>query len=98
MAGRAVLWRWLVEDHRFTLDDSRQLVTIAAANVLVSPAQRELRPLVVIEQRWLPSNAVVTGGAMSRFALGELLAMYILVAVFADRWCGFEVDLDQSGF
>jgi len=49
MAGRAILWRGLVEENRFVSDDFVQFVTIGTLDVLVCATQRERGPLFVIE-------------------------------------------------
>ena len=63
MAGRAVLWRGLVEENRFVGDGFVQFVTISTPDVLVCATQGERGPLFVIEQRGLPFRAVVAVGA-----------------------------------
>lgn len=99
MAGRAILWRGLVEENRFVGDDFVQFVTIGAPDVLVCATQGERRPLFMIEQRGLPFRAVVAIGAWGCIAFGdELLSVDVLVAVLALHRRGFEIDIDQLGF
>lgn len=99
MAGRAILWRGLVEENRFVGDDFVQFVTIVASHVLVCATQGERGPLFVIEQRGLPFRAVVAVGAWGSVAFGdELLSVNVLVAVLALHRGGLEIHIDQLGF
>lgn len=99
MAGRAVLWRGLVEENRFVGDDFVQFVTISTPDVLVCAAQGERGPLFVIEQRGFPFRAVVAVGARRGIAFGhELLSVDVLVAVLALHRGGLEIRIDQLGF
>src|SRR5215469_9668046 len=72
----------LVEEYRHAFDVAKQLVTVAAAHVLVRAFQRE-RCFFVIEERRFPFRRVVAVDARSRaFSLGKLAAMNIQMAVF----------------
>src|SRR5271167_1438638 len=72
-------------------------MTFRAPDVLMSPAQRELRPLIVIEERRLPFHAVVTFNTSRDSRLAELFSVDILVAVFAQGRRRFEIHIDQLG-
>ena len=98
MAGSAVLRRRLVEEYGLGIYDLGEFVTFRAAHVLVCSTQWEFRSLLVIKQGRLPLHAVVTIGAMSDVGLGELLAVNVLVAVFADSRSHFEIHVHQFGF
>lgn len=98
MAGRAVLWRGLIEENRFVGNDFVQFVTIGTLHVLMCATQGERSPLFVIEQRGLPFRAVVAVGAGSSFPFGKLLSVDVLMAVLALHRGGFEIHIDQFGF
>ena len=99
MAGRAIFWSGLVEEHRFVGDDFVQFVTISTLDVLMCAPQGERSPLFVIEQRGLPFRAVMAVGAGGSVTLGdELLSVNVLVAVLALHGGGFEIHIDQLGF
>lgn len=83
MAVFAILQRRFVVEDLFTLEILEQLVTAAAAHILVSARECELRPLVVIESRGLPLGRVVAVGARSDVCLGKLAAVRISVALLA---------------
>ena len=71
MAGRALLGCRFVEKDRFGLHHFSQLVTLAAAYVLVCAAQRK-RSLLVVEKRRFPLHAVVAFRAARDLPLSEL--------------------------
>jgi len=73
-------------------------VTFGALHILVGPAQREGSPFIVIKQGRLPLHAVVAVRARSVLTFGELLSMYVLVAVFAQHGGGLEIHVCQLGF
>lgn len=98
MAGGAVFRRRLVEKNLFPVDPLGQFVTLSAARFLMRALQRELRPLVMIEQCGLPFRAVVTVDATGHVVLCELLPVDVLVAVFALLWRRLEVDIGELGF
>jgi len=83
VAGHAILRRGLVEQDRLGGNGFGQFVTLRAFDVLMGATQSESRPLVVIEQRWLPFYAVVAVGAGGSFPFGELLSVDVLMAVLA---------------
>lgn len=97
MTSCAILRSGLIEQNRLRFDDSSQFVTFGTAHVLMGSAQRKLRPLFVIEQRRLPLHAVVAFSAARNSCVRELLAMNILMAVFALRRSRFEIDIDELG-
>lgn len=98
MACRAILGRGLVEQDCLRSDRFCQLVTFRAPDVLVSAAQREGGPLLMIEQGRLPFHAVMAIGAGCGFPFGKLLPVGILVAILAYRGRGLEVRVDQLSF
>ena len=83
MASNAVFGRWLVEKYFLGSHFLEQLVTLAALNVLVCPAQWEGGPLLMVKQGRLPFHAVVAVGAWGGLALGELFSVDVHVAVLA---------------
>lgn len=97
MAGRAVLGRWFVEKDRSGLHHLRQLVTLAAAYVLVCAAQRK-RGLLVVEKRRFPLHAVVAFRTARDLPFGELLSVDVFVAILALGRCHLEVHVHQLGF
>ncbi len=98
MARGAILGRRLVEEHGLASDKLRRLVTFRAADVLMSPAQWELRSPLMIEERGLPFHAVVTFNTSGDSRLRELLPVHVFVALLANGRRGFEVRVDQLGF
>ena len=98
VTGSAFLRRRLVEEHGLARDDLRRLVTLRTPDVLMGPAQRELRPRLMVEERRLPLHAVVTFNTARHFRLGELLPVDVLVAVLASRRRRLEIHVDQPGF
>lgn len=52
----------------------------------------------MIKKRWLPFHAVVALGTTSGLSLGELLSVYVLVALFTLRGCGLEIYIKEPGF
>ena len=99
MAGRAILWRRLVEENCLIGDDFVQFVTIGTLDVLVCATQGERGPLFVIEQRGLPFRAVVAVGAGGSAVFGdELFSVDVLVAVLALHRGSLEIHIDQLGF
>ena len=73
-------------------------MALGATNVLVGAAQRELGSLLVVEQRRLPLHAGVAFGASCGVTLGKLLAVNVLVAIFALSGRSLEVYVHQLGF
>lgn len=98
MTGGAIFRRRLIENHRLRPDNSRELMTLCTAHVVVRTPQREFRALLVIEERGLPLHAVVTLRAAGYVGFGELLPMYIFMAVLAQCRCLFEVHVEEIGF
>ena len=98
MARGTIFRRGLVDEDSLGGNESRLFVALCAADVLVRPAQRKLGPRVVIEQRRFPLHAGMAFCAASHIAFGELFPVNVFVAVFALRWRGLEVDIDQFGF
>ena len=97
MAGRALLGCRFVEKDGFGLHHLRQLVTLAAAYVLVCAAQRK-RSLLVVEKRRFPLHAVVAFRAARDLPLGELLSVDVLVAILALGRRHLEIHVHQLGF
>ena len=97
MAGRALLGRRFVEKDRFGLDHFSQLVTFAAAYVLVCAAQRK-RSLLVVEKRRFPLHAVVAFRAARDLPFGELLSVDVFVAILALGRRHLEIHVHQLGF
>ena len=98
MAGCAIPERGLVEQHFLRFYWPRQFVTVPAAHILMRAPQRECRSLVVIKQRRFPPGTVVTLLTTCHIPLGELLAVDVLMAVFALGWRRREIDVDQLSF
>ena len=98
MAGGAVLGSGFIEEHSFGGNDFGQLVAFRAPHVLMSAAQRKLRPLLVIEKRRLPLHTVVTLRAARNIAFRELLPVDVLVAFLTLHRRGFEIHVDQFCF
>ena len=97
MAGRALLGCRFVEKDRFGLYHLRQLVTVDAAHVLVSAAQRK-RSLLVVEKRRFPLHAVVAFRAARDLPFGELLSVDVFVAILALGRRHLEIHVHQLGF
>ncbi len=97
VAGRAILWCGLVKQHDFRFDGSREFMTLGTTHVLVRSTQRELSPLLVIKQRWLPLHAVVAFGTTGHARLRELLPVDVCVAFFALGRRRFEVHINELG-
>jgi len=97
MAGGAILGRRLVEEHSLARNELRRLVTFSAADVLMSPAQRELGSPIMVEERGLPFHAVVAFHAAGNAGLGELLPVGVFVAVLTKGGRSFEIRVDQLG-
>lgn len=98
VARRTLFGCRLVEEHGLTRNEPGRLVTLRAVYVLMSAAQRELGPLIMIEQRRLPFHAVVTFSTSRDARFGKLFRVHIFVAIFALRWRCLEVHIDQLGF
>lgn len=98
MTRCAVLRSWLVEEHGLGRDYSRKLVALGAAHVLMRSTQRKLRPLLVIEQRRFPLHGCVALGTTRDVALGKLLSVNVLMAVFAQQRRSLEIHIHQLGF
>ena len=98
MAGGAILWRRLVEEHGLSGHHFRQLMALGAAHILMSAAQGERSSLLVVEERGLPPHAVVALGTARNVSHSELLAVNVFMAVLALCRCGLEVHIDQLGF
>src|SRR5215469_7906340 len=98
MAGCAIPGRRLVEEHCLRFHWPRQLVTVSAAHILMRAPQREWSSLVVIKQRRFPPGTVVTPLTTCHIRVGELLAVDVLMAVFALGWRRLEIDVDQLPF
>ena len=91
MAFCTVRWGWLIEPYGLHFNLSHQLVTFVTSDILVCTAQRELGPGVVIEQRRFPFHAVVAFRTARNSSPGELLAVNLLVTIFALRGNGLEI-------
>lgn len=87
----------LIEKNFLALNQPDLLVTAIASDIPVKPLQREGRPLVMIEQRWLPLRAVMAVHACRGSILRELPAMYVLVAILTLGRSSREVSRDQLG-
>ncbi len=98
MTGRAIPRGWLVEQNRLGADNSRQLVALRAAHILMRTSQRKLRSLVMIEERRLPFHAVVTLRATGHIRFRELLSVDVLMAVLALCRRSFEIHIKKIGF
>ena len=98
MAGCAIPGRGLVEQHSLGLYRPRQFVTLPAAHILMRAPQGKCRSLLVIKQRRSPPGTVVTLSTTGHIRLGELLAVDVLMAVFALGWRRLEIDVDQLPF
>lgn len=95
MTRRAVFRRGFVKEHRFPADHLNVFVAGFATQVLMSPLQGKAGALMV-EKRWLPFEAVVTGGAGGVLAgAGELAAVDVLMALLALRRSSLEIGLHQ---
>ena len=97
MAGHAILWRGLVEEHRFVSDGFGQFMTLGALDVLVGAAQGEGCAFVVIEQGRLPLHAVVAVGAGGRLAFSKLFSVDILVAILTEGGGRLEIHINELG-
>jgi len=97
VASLALFRRRLVEKHLLAFDHPKLFVTSCTADVFVQTLQGERSSLVVVEQRRFPLRGVVTVDASCDGVLRELLAVNILVAVFALCWRGGEVCRDELG-
>ena len=94
MARGAILRSRFIEKDGFRVHDPGEFVTSCAAHALMRAFKRKARALFMIKKRWLPFHAGVAFGTSSSPGFSELLAMDILVAVFALRWGGFEVHIE----
>lgn len=68
-------------------------MTLGAAHILVCATEGEGGAFVVVEERRLPFRAVVALGAASDVGTCELLAVYVLMAIFTLCRCGLEIDI-----
>ena len=93
MASGAVLWCRFVEKNCLCGDHLRQLVTLGAAHILVCATEGEGGAFVVVEERRLPFRAVVALGAASDVGTCELLAVYVLMAIFTLCRRGLEIHI-----
>ena len=98
VARGTIFWCGLVEQDRLGGNNTREFVALCALYVLMGAAQGEVGPRVVIEQRRFPLHAGMAFCAASHFAFGELFTVNVFVAIFALRWHGLEVDVDELGF
>lgn len=96
MTRRAVFRRGFVKEHRFPADHLNVFVAGFATQVLVGPLQGKAGAPLMVEKRWLPFEAVVTGGAGGVLAgAGELAAVDVLMALLALRRSSLEIGLHQ---
>lgn len=93
MTSSTILWRRLIEENRFGCDHFRQFVTFCAAHILVGSSEREGGAFVMVEERSFPSHAVVALGAASDVGTCELLAVYVLMAIFTLRRRSLEIHI-----
>lgn len=93
MAGRAIFRSWFIKQDGPGGDDPRELMAIAAADVLMRTAKRKLRALVMVKQGRLPLCTVVALGAARDVTLGKLLAVNVLMTFFALQGRSLEVDV-----
>jgi len=93
MAGGAVLRCRFVEKNCLRGDHFRQFVTFCAAYILVGSPEREGGAFVVVEERRFPFRAVVALGAASDVGTCELLAVYVLMAIFTLRRRSLEIHI-----
>ena len=87
--------RWPVKKHGFLVHGSYRLVATVALHVAMRTLQSKRRLSVVVEQRWLPSRAVVTSGTRRYPCFRKLLAMNIRVACLALRRRCLELHVDE---
>lgn len=73
-------------------------MTLRAVNILVRASKWKIRVFLVVEQRRFPFHRSVALGTARDVALGKLLAMNILVAIFALRRSSFEIHIKQLRF
>lgn len=97
MTCGTVLGRRLVEENRLLGHHFHQFVTFGAAHVLVRSPKRKIGPLVMVERRRLPLDAVVAVGAARDIGFRELLAVDVLMAILALRGSSLEIRIDQLG-
>ena len=93
----AVFRSGLVEKHRLISDHFCQLVALGAAHILMGAPERKCSPFIVVKQRRFPLRRSVALAAMGYISLTKLLAVNILVTVFALCRSGFEVHVEQLG-
>jgi len=96
MAGGTFFPRRLVEQHHLPLNDLGQLVTLAAANVLVRPGQWKCCPAIMIEERGFPLHGVVAIGAVSDLPVGKLFSVNIFVAILTLRRRGLKIHIEKG--
>ncbi len=98
MTGGAILRSRLVEEDGLSVDNFCQLMTLRAANSLMSAAQREGCAGLMIKQGRFPFHAVMALCAPGDLRLSELFPVNVLMTVFALRGRRLEVHIDQLGF
>lgn len=98
MTGFTLQWGRLIEDHRLACNQLGQRMALVARHARMSALQGELRPLVVVEDRRLPSLFRMTIGATCFSRAGiELPGMHILVAGLTRLGRTFELNLSLPG-
>ena len=97
MTGGAFRRSRFVEKNILCVEQAYLLVTGFTTNVAMHALQREAGEFVVIEKRGLPLGAVVTVDAGRNPGLGELLSVWILVALLTLLWCRLEVHMEKPG-
>lgn len=98
MTGSTFLGGRLVEENGLAGDQPGQFVTVGAADIAMNSVQGEFGPLVMVEERGFPFQAVVAFHTMSDSGFGKLLPVRTLVAVFTDGGRSFEIHIDEPGF
>ena len=97
MTGGAIFRRRLVEQNRFGGDYLCDFMTVVAPYSLVRTTERKRRTCLMIKKRRLPFHAVVALGTTGDIALGELLSVDVLMAVFTLRGRSLEVGIQKLG-
>lgn len=98
MAHRALNRGRLIEENVFARDFANRAMALVAFHSGMSPLQRELGPLVMVENRRYPTLSIVTIGAeiFSRFG-NELSTVGVQVTGIAFLGSAFELNLFSSG-
>jgi|SRR5579883_575221 len=94
MTGCALFRRGLIEQYLLVIHRLEQRVASFAANVPVHAFERQ-SGATVIEQRRFPLIGVMAVSAVSYPGFRKLPGVHVLMAVFADRRGGTEIDTRQ---